>query len=103
MPIVVVDASRETLDAVEGAHPLEWRRWDAAAQISLAMEAGRAGGPAVIGAWRYGARGPSSMASVSEPRRSLDSLRESLRFPPATDSPGRFDARAFQRQMRQVP
>ena len=103
LPLIVVDASQETLDAVEAANPPEWLTWDAAAQTSLAMEAGRDGGPARIGVWRSCSRQSGATQMVSEPRHSLDALRESLRFPPAADSPGPFDSRSFQRLRRQVP
>lgn len=103
LPLIVVDASHETLDAVEAANPLEWLTWDAAAQTSLAMEAGRDGGPARIGVWRSCSRQSGATRMASEPRQSLDALRESLRFPPAADSPGPFDPRSFQRLRRQVP
>lgn len=103
-PLVVVDASHGTLDAITAAHPADWRTWDAAVQTYLAMEAGRQGGPAVIGSWR-GRRDQrtATTASTSASRRSLDELRESLRFPPAADTPGPFDPRSFQQARRRVP
>ena len=104
-PRVAVDASHATLDAVTAAHPAEFQTWDAAVQTYLAMEAGRQGGAATLGIWR-GGRMPVSMTtatSSSASRRSLDELRESLRFPPAADMPGPFDSRNFQRDRRAVP
>ncbi|MFM7291945.1 MAG: hypothetical protein ACKO6B_12050, partial [Planctomycetia bacterium] len=103
LPLVVVDSSRETLDSILAAHPAEWQTWDAAAQTALALEAGRAGGPATIGTWRYGGRQPVAALTVSEPRHSLDALRDSLRFPPGVDSPGPVDPGSFHRRRREVP
>jgi hypothetical protein len=100
LPLVVVDSSHETLDALVAAHPAEWQTWDAGAQTSLALEAGRAGGPATIGVWRSGGR---RAAAVTEPRHSLDALRDSLRFPPGVDSPGPADSGSFHRLRREVP
>ena len=100
-PLVVVDASHATLDAIAAAHPADWQTWDAAVQTYLALEAGREGGPATIGSWRT-AGGPSA-TTASASRRSLDDLRASLRFPPDADTPGRFDPRSFQQARRGVP
>ena len=102
-PRIVVDASHQTLDAIAAANPAEWQTWDAAVQTYLALEAGRQGGPATIGIWRNGGQGIVSTVSASEPRRSLDELRASLRFPPDVDTPGPFDLRSFQRARRLVP
>lgn len=101
-PLVAIDASNATLDAVTAAHPADWQTWDAAVQTLLAMEAGRQGGPATIGGWRSGPR-PVAVISASPVRRSLDDLRESLRFPPAADAPGPFDPRGFQQARRGIP
>lgn len=101
-PAVSVDASHATLDAITEAHPRDWRTWDAAVQMYLALEAGRQGGPAAIGAW-HGGRRPAAAASTAASRRALDELRASLRFPPAADAPGPFDPGSFQRTRRGVP
>ena len=101
-PLVAVDASQATLDAITAAHPADWQTWDAAVQTYLAMEAGRQGGPATIGVWRSGQQ-PAVAVSTSASRRSLDDLRAGLRFPPATDTPGLFDPRRFQQARRGVP
>jgi hypothetical protein len=98
-PLIAVDASHATLDAITAAHPADWQTWDAAVQTYLAMEAGRQGGPATIGVWRYPGRQPV----VLEARHSLDGLRQSLRFPPAVDSPGPFDPQRFHDERRRVP
>ena len=99
---VSVDVSHATLDAITAAHPRDWRTWDAAVQTYLALEAGRQGGPAMIGTW-HGGRRPNVTASTPASRRSLDELRASLRFPPAADAPGPFDPRGFQQTRRGVP
>ncbi|MFM8893206.1 MAG: hypothetical protein ACKOTB_16590, partial [Planctomycetia bacterium] len=99
--LISVDASHATLDAITQAHPRDWRTWDAAVQMYLALEAGRHGGPATIGAWR--SQGPAVSASSAASRQSLDDLRASLRFPPSADTPGPFDPRGFQHRRRGVP
>jgi hypothetical protein len=102
-PRIAIDASHATLDAITAADPADWQTWDAAVQTYLAMEAGRQGGPATIGLWRSRGQRPAVAVSTSASRRSLDDLRASLRFPPATDTPGLFDPRSFQRARRAVP
>lgn len=100
---ITVDGSHATLDAIVTAAPAEWRTWDAAVQTYLAMEAARYGGWATIGVWQpCGMRSGGAVAEES-PRRQLDLLRTSLRFPPAADSPGPFDLRGFTRARREVP
>ena len=98
-PLIVVDASHATLDAMAAANPTDWQTWDAAVQTYLAMEAGRQGGPATIGVWGYPGRQPV----VLEAPYSLDGLRQSLRFPPAVDSPGPFDPQRFHDARRRIP
>jgi len=120
---VVLDGSHATLDALVGAaaadrqpahgqradgraadwHPADWQTWDAAVQVYLAMEAARYGGPAAIGVWQPSGMRAGGLTSLPAPRRQLDDLRESLRFPPAADSPGPFDPRSFTRSRREVP
>jgi len=101
MPLVALDRSPATLDALVATDPAEWRTWDAAVQSYLALEASRAGGPAEVGVWRSCAQ--RHAVPSSEPGASLDRLRESLRFPPDQDSPGPFDPRSFHRSRREVP
>jgi hypothetical protein len=85
------------------AAPADWQTWDSAVQVYLAMEAARYGGPAATGvSWPCRMRSGGLVAAES-PRRQLDELRESLRFPPAADSPGPFDPRSFTRSRREVP
>ena len=100
-PLVEIDAAHGTLDGLVAAEPADWRTWDAAVQTALALQAGREGGAAEIGVWR--AAGQRRAATASEPRRSLDELRATLRFPPGADSPGPFDSGGFHRQRGQVP
>jgi hypothetical protein len=100
-PLIDIDASNATLDSLVAANPADWQTWDAAVQTALALEAGRAGGPAEMGVWRPVSQ--RRVATSAEPRRSLDELRATLQFAPGADSPGPFDARGFQRQRRQVP
>ena len=102
-PLITVDASHHTLDAITAANPTEWQTWDAAVQTSLALEAGRQGGPATIGIWRTSGQRQDAALSIPNPRRSLDELRARLRFPPERDSPGSFDPRSFQQARRLVP
>jgi hypothetical protein len=100
---VVLDGSHATLDALVSAAPADWQTWDSAVQVYLAMEAARYGGPAATGvSGPCGVRSGGLVAAES-PRRQLDDLRESLRFPPADDSPGPFDPRSFTRSRREVP
>jgi hypothetical protein len=100
-PVVALDRSPATLDAIVAADPAEWRTWDAAVQSYLAMEAARSGGAAEVGVWRYCSQ--SQAVPASETRRSLDRLRESLRFPPDQDSPGPFDPLRYHRTRGEVP
>jgi hypothetical protein len=110
---IVVDAGHATLDALVAAasadaqaagwQPADWETWDAAAQVYLAMEAGRYGGPAAVGVWQPCGLRSGGLTALPAPRGQLDNLRESLRFPPAADSPGPFDPRSFTRSRREVP
>lgn len=100
---IVLDGGHATLDALVAGAPADWSTWDAAAQVYLAMEAARYGGPAATGVWRPCGARAGGLVSQESPRRQLDDLRESLRFPPAADSPGPFDPRSFTRSRREVP
>lgn len=91
-PAIVLDGAPATFDSVTAASPEEWRHWDGAVQMFLALEAARAGGPA-----RYDGRPPTHIRSA------LEMLRDSLRFPPGVDSPLGFDAERFQRDRADVP
>lgn len=87
---IVLDASRERLDATVAADPAGWRFWDAAAQTALLMESALDGGPARLGLW-HAAKPPD------DTRAALDALRASLRFPPGAGGPDGFDPARFQR------
>jgi hypothetical protein len=87
---VAADAGR--LEPRAAADPRLWRGWDAATQMTLALEADRRGGPATLGVHHAG-----------DPPGPLDVLRESLLHPPGFDAPVGFDAERFQRQRAGVP
>jgi hypothetical protein len=91
-PVVMLDGAAAAFDRATAAAPEEWRHWDGAVQMFLALEAARAGGPA-----RYDGRPPARIRSA------LDDLRHSLRFPPGVDSPVGFEAERFQRDRAGVP
>ncbi len=94
---VVLDAQRDRIDATVAADGAEWRFWDAAAQVYLLMEAADDGGPARLGATLSGGR------AQEHTRDTLDALRASLRFPPGSGGPDRFDPVIFDRDRRAVP
>lgn len=94
---VVLDAAPDRIDATVAADPPEWRFWDAAAQTFLLMEASRDGGPARLGVTLSGGRAEATT------RAALDELRGSLRFPPGSGGPDRFDPVGFNRDRRAVP
>lgn len=91
-PAVVLDGSPATFDRLAAASPEEWRHWDGAVQMFLALEATRAGGPA-----RHDGRPPARVRTV------LEDLRDSLRFPPGVDAPLGFEAERFQHDRAGVP
>lgn len=91
-PVVVLDGATATFDRVTAAAPEEWRHWDGAVQMFLALEAAQAGGPA-----RHDGRPPARIRSA------LEELRDSLRFPPGADAPLGFDAERFQHYRANVP
>ncbi len=96
---IVLDASPKRLDRIVAASRTESRFWDSAAQTYLLMEAGIDGGPARLGTWPS----PGWSEPVSPTREALDSLRASLRFPPGSGGPDRFDPTVFERDRLDVP
>ena len=95
---IVLDVSHDRLDALVANQPPEWRFWDAAVQTLLAMEAA-GGGPARIGVWQYDQR-PAATAGT---RQAIEELRDSLRFPPGSDSPQGFSPVRFNHDRVAVP
>lgn len=91
-PVVTLDGGPATFDRVAAASADEWRHWDGAVQMFLALEASRAGGPA-----RPDGRPPVRI------RAALEDLRDSLRFPAGVDAPIGFEAERFQRDRAGVP
>lgn len=91
-PTVTLDGANAAFDRAAAAEPDEWRHWDGAVQMVLALEAARAGGPA-----RHDGRPPARV------RAAIEDLRDSLRFPPGVDTPLGFDAERFQRDRAGVP
>jgi hypothetical protein len=102
-PVVSLDAAHATLDEIVARDAVGWRSWDSAVQTYLALEAARSAGPAAVGVWhratRHGGRPEPAAAGAA----ALDTLRDTLRFPPDCDSPGPFDPQSFLRARRQVP
>lgn len=96
MQNVSLDASPRRLDAVDRP---DSRFWDSAAQTYLLMEAAMDGGSAPVGTWVT----PSRSEPVSATREALDGLRASLRFPPGSGGPDRFDPLTFERDRLAVP
>ncbi|MEI6240880.1 MAG: multiheme c-type cytochrome [Planctomycetia bacterium] len=95
---IVLDVSHDRLDALVASAPPEWRFWDAAVQTLLVMEAA-GGGPARVGTWRSTTHQPATV----DTRQALEELRDSLRFPPGTDSPQGFSPVRFNRDRVAVP
>ena len=87
LPRVVLDDRRVRIESEAAADPLLWRSWDASTQAYLALEAARAGGPAMLG--------PSAPPPPGSTRDRLDRLRESLLFSPGGDGPRGFDGQRF--------
>ena len=94
---IVLDAAPTRIDKLIATDRPEWRFWDAATQTYLLMEAADDGGPARLGPNRSGGR------ATTNTRAALDDLRASLRFPPGSGGPDRFDPVAFERDRRAVP
>jgi hypothetical protein len=97
-PTIVLDVSPERLDAFVARDRPESRFWDSAAQTYLLIEAAADGGPARIGLWPS----PGRSLPVSPTREALDSLRGSLRFPPGSGGPDRFDPAVFDHDRRAI-
>ncbi|MFM8953025.1 MAG: multiheme c-type cytochrome [Planctomycetaceae bacterium] len=96
-PTIVLDAPPDAIDATIAADRPQWRFWDAAAQTYLLMEATRDGGPARLGPNLSGG------GAAANTRTALDELRASLRFPPGTGGPDRFEPVAFEHDRHAVP
>jgi hypothetical protein len=91
-PDIRVAADGGRLDRLAATDPRLWRSWDAAVQMTLALEADRRGGPATLGVQHPGDR--------SHP---LDRLRESLLYPLGFDAPVGFDPERFHQRRADVP
>lgn len=96
---VDLNVSPHGIDGLVAARPPDWRSWDSAVQRILALEAAASPGPTPLGAW------PSGTFSTTpvDTRAALDSLRESLRFPPGHDGPAGFDPARFRSVSGEVP